>query len=200
MNTFRLQAIPGELAWENPPVHWEVKPEQSLTITAGEKTDLFTSPQGDFTINNSPRALFLPAENFLFSAKVTVDFRGTFDAGVLILYDNQDFWAKLCFEFSPQQQPMVVSVVNRTLSDDCNSVPIAGNAVFLRIAKSEQTFAFHFSTDGRFWQMVRYFTLGARRNLRAGFSCQAPMGTGCTAVFAEIAYTTGKLKDLRNGE
>ena len=88
MNSFRLHSIPIELSWENPPLNWEVKADRSLAITAGEKTDLFTSPQGNVTINNSPRALFPPAENFLLSAKVAVDFRGTFDAGVLVLYEN----------------------------------------------------------------------------------------------------------------
>jgi regulation of enolase protein 1 (concanavalin A-like superfamily) len=201
MTSFVLQAIPKELHWENPPLNWKVEQESILTITAGKATDLFTDPQGNFSINNSPRALFTPQGNFLLSAKVKVAFAATFDAGVLLIYGKENSWAKLCFEFSPQKQPMIVSVVNRGIADDCNSVPIDGNHVYLRIARVDQAFTFHFSTDGRsFWHLVRYFTLDELQNLAIGFSTQSPTGNACTAVFSEITYTTGKLKDIRSGE
>ena len=57
-------------------------------------------------------------------------------------------WAKLCFEYSPQREPMVVSVVTRGLSDDCNSFVVDGATVWLRIARVGSAFAFHASTDG----------------------------------------------------
>ena len=200
MASFVLQAIPTELQWKNSPQHWEAQQDNVLTITAGKNTDLFTAPEGDFSINNSPKALFTPQGNFLLSAKVQVDFASTFDAGVLLLYESDRDWAKLCFEFSPQHQPMIVSVVNRGVSDDCNSVPIEGNQVFLRIARRDQAFAFHFSPNQEFWHLVRSFTLGELHNLQVGFSSQSPTGQQCTTVFSEITYTKGKLKDIRNGE
>jgi hypothetical protein len=105
MTTFELPAIPSELTWHTLPKHWKVEQERNLTITAGEITDLFTDPRGNFSINNAPKALFTPLSgNFVLSANVTVDFQATFDAGVLLLYDNGETWAKLCFEFSPQRQ------------------------------------------------------------------------------------------------
>jgi hypothetical protein len=35
-------------------------------------------------------------------------------------------WAKLCFELSPQHQPMIVSVVTWGTSGDCNAAPSTG--------------------------------------------------------------------------
>jgi regulation of enolase protein 1 (concanavalin A-like superfamily) len=200
MDSLRLQPIPAELHWENPPLDWKVDQERILSITAGKKTDLFSSPRGDVVKNNSPRALFRPQDNFLLSAKVDVDFQGTFDAGVLIIYADRETWAKLCFEYSPQRQPMVVSVVNQGFSDDCNSVPIDGNQVYLRIARLGRAFAFHFSIDGQFWHLVRHFTLGDLDKLAIGFSSQAPTGDRCIAMFSEIRYETRTLKDIRSGE
>ena len=95
---------------------------------------------------------------------------------------------------------MVVSVVNKGMSDDCNSVVIDGNQVYLRVARVGGTFAFHFSTDGRFWHMARYFSLGELDDLKVGFSSQSPRGEKCTTVFSEIAYRLETLKDLRSGE
>lgn len=201
MTSFVLPTIPMELHWKNCPVDWEVDQENSLSITAGEYTDWFIDPQGDTLKSNAPVALFTPPEeDFLLSAKVEVDFASTFDAGVLFVYEHDELWAKLCFEFSPQGQPMIVSVVAQGVSDDCNSVPIDGNQVYLRIARRAPTFAFHFSTDGHLWHMVRYFTLGTLHNLRVGFSSQSPTGRKCTVVFSEINYQKGTLKDIRNGE
>jgi regulation of enolase protein 1 (concanavalin A-like superfamily) len=95
---------------------------------------------------------------------------------------------------------MVVSVVNRDVSDDCNSVVIAGSEVYLRVARTPRTLAFHYSTDGQFWHFVRYFSLGLTDVVRAGFSAQSPTGATCRAVFAEIAYRAGALADNRSGE
>ncbi len=201
MTVFTLPSVPGELYWKNPPLDWKVEPGPSLSILAGESTDLFTDPGGSAAKDNSPVALFAPPnENFLLSAKVTVAFASTFDAGVLQVRERDDLWAKLCFEYSPQRQPMIVSVVTRGTSDDCNSVPIQGNTVFLRSACNAQTFAFHYSLNGRYWHMVRYFTLGKLGALRVGFSAQSPTGKQCRAVFSEIGYRVGTLADNRSGE
>jgi regulation of enolase protein 1 (concanavalin A-like superfamily) len=201
MTVFTLPSVPGELYWKNPPLEWQVEPGPSLAILAGESTDLFSDPGGTVAKDNAPAALFAPPdENFLLSARVTVAFASAFDAGVLQVRERDYLWAKLCFEYSPQGQPMIVSVVTRGTSDDCNSVPIQGQTVFLRIARNAQTFAFHYSLDGRYWHMVRYFTLGRLGALRVGFSSQSPTGQRCRAVFAEISYRAGTLADNRSGE
>jgi hypothetical protein len=41
----------------------------------------------------------------------------TFDAGVLLLWVDERHWGKLCFEFSPAGDPMIVSVVCRGVAD-----------------------------------------------------------------------------------
>jgi len=202
MTMLTLPSIPSDLQWKNNPVDWKVGLDNSLSITAGAKTDWFVEPSGSTWVStNAPAALFTPPdENFLLSAKVTVKFASTFDAGVLLLYEREDLWTKLCFEYSPQNQPMIVSVVTRGLSDDCNSTIIEGNTVYLRVARMSGAFGLHYSLDGKYWHMVRYFTLGKVENLRVGFEAQSPIGEGCNVVFSEIAYRPDLLKDMRTGE
>jgi uncharacterized protein len=202
MITLNLSPIPDALNWKNDPVTWTVTTDGSLSVTAGPKTDWFIEPSGsDWVTSNAPAALFTPEdENFLLSAKVTVNFGATFDAGVLFLYERDNLWGKLCFEYSPQQKPMIVSVITRGLSDDCNSTVIDGNTVYLRVARLANAFVFHYSLDGQYWHMVRYFTLGALENLQVGFLAQSPTGEGCNVVFSEIAYRPDVLKDMRSGE
>ena len=202
MTSLNLSPIPGELQWKNNPLDWQVGTDGSLSVTAGAKTDWFIDPANNgWVVSNAPVALFTPsAGNFLLSAKVTVNFAAKFDAGVLMLYDRDDLWAKLCFEYSPQSQPMVVSVVTRGFSDDCNSTVIEGNSIYLRVARLGDAVALHYSHDGQYWNLARYFTLGKVENLRAGFLAQSPTGQGCKFVFSEIDYRPDTLKDLRSGQ
>jgi uncharacterized protein len=118
---------------------------------------------------------------------------------VLVMLARDDAWAKLCFEYSPHGEPMVVSVVTRGVSDDCNAAVVPGDTVFLRIAHTPGSTAFHFSRDGQYWNLVRYFTLGAVPGLRLGFSSQSPTGSGCRAVFSDIRYAQGTIADIRGG-
>ena len=201
MTPFQLAAIPDALDWKNDPLDWSSDSGRELVITAGPATDWFVDPAGTYDKDNAPAALFSPpGGDFLLSAKVSVDFKSTFDAGVLQLRAADDLWGKLCFEYSPQGQPMVVSVVTRRVSDDCNSSVIEGNVVHLRLSRSGKTFSFHYSTDGLIWQFVRYFSLGDPGSLQVGFSAQSPTGERCTVRFSDLAFRVGTLKDNRSGE
>jgi uncharacterized protein len=196
----KIAGIPKDLSWVNKPMSWKYD-QNRLTITAGPKTDLFVDPQHEYAVVNSPKAVFIPAYTFLLSGKIEVDFKTDYDAGVLVLYAGDKEWAKFCFEYSPQKKPFVVSVVNNGISDDCNHVPINGNKVYMRVAGlGNNIFAFHYSTDGRNWNLVRYFFLSAKKTIEVGFSSQSPTGASCKSSFSEISYSLKKLKDIRNGE
>jgi len=202
MADFKLAAVPAGFDWKFTPLDWKTEGENVLTIRAGEKTDWFIDPAGsDYNTDTAPCALFTPPdENFILSAKVKVGFASTFDAGTIQLRAGENLWAKFCFEYSPQHQPMIVSVVTREVSDDCNSAVIDGNEIYLRAAVMPSLMAFHYSHDGKIWNMVRYFSLGKTENLKVGFSAQSPTGKECTAIFSEIEYKSGLLDDFRNGE
>jgi uncharacterized protein len=201
MQSFTLPTIPGEFQWHNPPVEWSYESSKGLYILAGAQTDWFSDPAGTSVKDNAPCALVsLPDDSFLLSAKVSVTFASAFDAGVLQIRKADDLGAKLCFEYSPQRRPMIVSVVTRATSDDCNSAEVDRSEIYLRVARTPQTLAFHYSHDGCVWQFVRYFALGKLKSLRAGFSAQSPTGTQCAVVFSEISYRRGNLRDNRSGE
>ncbi len=200
-NTFTVSSIPAMITWKNMPLKSTSDAGQQISITSGAYTDWFIDPAGGQGKNNAPIALFVPPDPaFCLQVKVTVGFSATYDAGTLFVYANDAFWAKLCFEYSPQRQPMIVSVVTRDVSDDCNSVVVGNNSVYLRAYRKGDIFAFHYSLDGQYWPFVRYFTMGDLGQLRMGFSAQSPTGQGCKVDFSEIRYTPRILSDLRNGE
>lgn len=202
MEPRQLKAYPTHFIWHNTPVQSCIISEDSMSIDSAGHTDWFVDPvDTSWNKDDAPCALFTPADaEFVFGAKVKVDFASTFDAGVIQVRVKDDLWGKLCFEYSPQNRPMIVSVVTRGKSDDCNSTIIDGNEVYLRVAVRPESIAFHYSTDGSFWHMVRYFTLGLCDKVRVGLSAQSPCGEGCSVTFSEIRYRAGIIKDHRSGE
>lgn len=200
MEAIAVEAMPFELRWLSPPADWS-NANGVLTFDAVPRTDWFTDPaEAAPPVANAPALLGRFAGDFVFGARVQVEFRETFDAGVLVVHVGDGTWAKLCFERSPDREPMVVSVVTRNLSDDCNSLVVDGNSVWLRISRLDATFAFHSSTDGSRWRFVRHFALAAGETAAVGFLAQSPLGDGCHVSFEEISFESRRLGDLRSGE
>jgi regulation of enolase protein 1 (concanavalin A-like superfamily) len=197
---------PGELLpelrlrWLGEPAGARLKPER-IELTAGATTDWFVDPGGGSApIVNAPALVGSPSGDFLLSACVEVQFASAFDAGALVLFVHERLWAKLCFECSPHGERMVVSVVTRGVSDDCNSFVVDADRVWLRVSRIGSALAFHASTDGALWRLVRYFALrNEQALLLVGFEAQSPLGTGCTASFTSLAYDAQTLLDIRSG-
>jgi len=194
----RLDGLPLSLNWLGTPAAAGIG-GGTLSITSGPRTDWFVDPAGTEPSANAPALLGGPEGDFVLSARVEVDFEQTYDAGVLALWQDAATWAKLCFEYSPQGQPTVVSVVTRGVSDDCNSIVVAGTSVWLRVAHLGRAYAFHASTDGAFWQFVRYFAFVDGAVLSVGFEAQSPLGEGCTARFSDVRFSSTTLAELRDG-
>jgi regulation of enolase protein 1 (concanavalin A-like superfamily) len=194
-----LNQIPQPLQWKIAPVSSHVE-NDVLTITTGKSTDWFIAPTDRSVTANAPVLLFQPAEEFVLSAKVRIEFGKQWDAGTLMVYAGGDSWAKLAFEMSVYGEPTIVSVVTRGVSDDCNSAVITGNTVYLQVAKVGRTLSFYYSTGGQSWRLVRTFTLGETQSLLAGFSVQSPIGEGASAAFSGIKYSPRAIKDIFKGE
>jgi regulation of enolase protein 1 (concanavalin A-like superfamily) len=182
----------------------------AVTVRAQPHTDIFIDPgsgsadAGAVNAESMLNAVTLlgdvPEGDFQLSARVTVGFASTFDAGVLLLWLDERRWAKLCFEFSPAGEPMVVSVVCRGVSDDANAFAVRGRSVWLRVSRVDRVYAYHASLDGTAWQLIRVFVLDDETSRdKIGFEGQSPTGDGCSVTFDEIRFLPERLGDLRDG-
>src|SRR5947209_4978826 len=155
----RLTSLPMELAWLRPADTCTVD-GAALSIAAGPRTDWFVDPAGAEPVLSAPALVGRPPDaDYALLAHVGVEMRSAFDAGVLFVHGDDSTWAKLCLERSPDGDPMVVSVVTRGVSDDCNSEALSKAETWLRVARLGSAFAFHASEDGRASRLVRYFGL-----------------------------------------
>jgi regulation of enolase protein 1 (concanavalin A-like superfamily) len=195
-----IASLPKKIVWINHPLDWNIS-GNTFTINAGKGSRLFIDPYKGVGANTAPMALFVPDSTFLFSCKVSSNLKNIFDAGVLVIYGSEEQWAKFCFEYSPQQKPMIVTVVNKRFSDDCNHVVVDGDYIYFRVAgMGNGAFAFHYSFDNKYWNLARYFNLNQKDVLKVGFLSQSPKGDSCRSVFSEIDYKIKKLENYRNGD
>jgi regulation of enolase protein 1 (concanavalin A-like superfamily) len=193
---FRLQRE-GRPSGHEPHVSW-----RGVTLTSGPRADLFLDPQGSDDPPDAERFVAPVEGSFQLSARTTVDFKNTFDSGVLIGYVDESTWFKLCAELDPEGTARVVSVVTRQgASDDSNGWPMNGPSVYLRIARLGRAFALHASDDGDSWSLVRYFSLGIPDDqpVKVGMLAQSPTGEGTTVRFENLRFSTELLAEVRDG-
>ncbi|MFP7834505.1 DUF1349 domain-containing protein [Marisediminicola sp. LYQ134] len=224
-DTVTVPGIPFDLA-PSDDTPWTVD-DGTVTVHATAHSDIFVDPGGGTQANAETQlnaATLLgdpPAGDFQFSARVSVGFVDTFDAGVLLLWFDEHHWGKLCFEFSPDREPMVVSVVARGVADDANafvvdrgdtvSTPASETAtehaagpdfVWLRVSRVGAVFSYHASLDGERWRLVRAFALDPPEpsaTVRLGFEAQSPVGEGCVVTFSDVSFASTTLTDIRDG-
>jgi regulation of enolase protein 1 (concanavalin A-like superfamily) len=189
-----------------PELEWHVRPsgpaelgESSLAFAAGPRTDLFTDPAGGDPKLDAPLLLGRPGGDFQLKARVSAPLVATFDAAGLVVWASPEAWGKLELERSPQGEATIVSVVTRGVSDDSNAFVVPKSEAWLRVARNGETVAFHASTDGRWWSLIRYFTFPGAADASAGFEVQSPTGEGLVGCFDEIEWTAGPLAQLRDG-
>jgi regulation of enolase protein 1 (concanavalin A-like superfamily) len=194
--TLSIPGLPGTLNWQNTPRSWNIDNKNVLTISSNPKSDWFVDPFDGTVANSAPILLFTPGSDYVLSARVTVKFATKWDAGALMLMGDDHHWAKLSFEYSPDGKPTLVTVVTRGLSDDCNSMNVSGDLVYVRIAKSSRTYVFYFSTDGQNWQILRTFGLDTELPVRVGFESQSPAGPGAVASFSAITYDPHRIGNI----
>lgn len=196
-NALSLKAIPFPLTIKNNPVSCTITGDTLLDLAAAGKTNLYVNPNGNYNVQNAPMVLFTPDSDFTFVAKATATFKAVYDVAALVVYQDSNYWAKFCFENSVSKHPTIVSVVTRHYSDDCNAIPVDANTAFLAVIKKGLEVSFHYSADGKNWQMIRVFRLETGINLRLGFAVHGSYGDGFTARFSQIRYSSATPQRLR---
>lgn len=198
--------IPFELTTDHPNNWKYIESKKKLEVFALPHSDIYVNPAGDKSkdaksLLNATTLLGVPPQgDFQITTRIQVDFQSKYDAGVLLIWNNKNYWAKFCFEYSPDFNPMVVSVVNLNVSDDANSFIVSTNSIWYRVSRQDHVYALHAALDGEVWQLIRVFTLGEEvKSHKIGFLVQSPTGDGCKVLFDEINFSKTRLIELRDG-
>ena len=174
-----------------------------VTFKAGEKQDYFCDPDGKLSNNTAP-VLLCKIDNtkpFTLISKVTPEFteKGLYNAGVLYLYVNDNYWQKLCFEQDEHGKHRIVSVRTIGTSDDNNHDVITAPSIYMKISSDTHTVASYYSYDKITWQMVRLYKNDYPKELWVGISNQCPMEKESVSYFEDISLTQNTVTDFRLG-
>ena len=183
--------------------------EDRITMTAPALTDFFcggetTSEEGILpeSLCNAPYYYTEIEGDFVLKAKVSHQFKETYDsASIMVMYDMAN-WAKCCFELTDFGTHAAVSVVTiNGQSDDANGCDIAGqDYLWLKVCRVGRAFSFHYSLDGENFHMTRYFLMPECKSIKVGLLAQAPTGNGGERVYEHLSIEHVTVKNIRFGE
>lgn len=191
--------------WLNEGEH--ILTEDKLTIMAPPKSDFFNdnemSSESDElpqTLSNAPYYYTEVEGDFVMSVRVALTFKDTYDASSIMIHQHEDCWAKACFEKTDFNTRAVVSVVRNQMTDDANGNNIEGDTVWLQVARVGQSFSFHYSLDGKSYEMMRYFSLPVTETIKVGLVAQAPTGEGGERYFSDFKLEKKTVGNIRLGQ
>lgn len=191
--------VPGfdaPLTWAAAPLDYRLTRE-GISITAAARTDRYVWSGGGHAPDNAPRLVFTTGDReFVFSAAVSHKFASKYDAGGLYVEADPQHWFKFAFERDYTGAHRIVSVVTNEFSDDANSIEVAADTAFLRIARLGDAFALYASQPGADWFLVRIFRFPHNGPIKAGLIVQCPEGQGASVAFSAIKYSATRLKDI----
>lgn len=174
-----------------------------IAFTAFEGTDYFNSVEGTTSSNSAP-ILLTKIDNskpFTFTAKVSPEFTndGTYTAGVLYLYSNDNLYQKVCFEQDERGQHRLVTVRTVETSDDNNHDVVNQSFVYMKISSDGNSVGSYYSLDNKNWQMVRLYKNSYPSELYLGISSQSPKQKKNTTMFEDVKIETTSIRDFRIG-
>ncbi|MGV3538326.1 MAG: DUF1349 domain-containing protein [Rufibacter sp.] len=181
--------LPFEFHLLDSPLVAKVVSPNTLFLAARKGTDLHNPASGVFRRSNAPKAVFTPDAEFEFSAKVRPSHENLYDGGALLIWTDNQNWAKLLLQNTGETSVLGLSVVENGLTDD--SYFQVGNAreVFLKLVKKGKVCTFYTSHDGTTWTVLRQFVYHRPEKMQIGFYAQSPKGPECQVEFSHITYT-----------
>jgi uncharacterized protein len=195
-----IKAVPYEMRMNNQLGDVKVSGEK-ITITARKGSDLFTDTTGTKNADNTPRLLFVPEGDFIFSARVSAKFSETpYDGGALIVYADSKNWGKLLFERFKSGKIGIATTVSKGSGDDAYHGTRDTQHQYLKIVRHDSSYIFYTSQDGSDWNFVRHFELQSSAPVHIGFTAQAPMAENFIANFSKVKYRAGTLTSFWQGE
>lgn len=187
------------LTWDPTPVDWAPLPGGGIRVSAPAKADYFRDPSGSHVNDSAPFLGLNVSGDFVARAHVRPTFASTYDSGVIMVRQDAENWAKICFERTDFGTTAVVSVVTHGLSDDANGADVTVPDLWLQAVRAGNVFALHYSLDGATWRMVRVFNLPVANTVRVGIVAQSPVGPGTTIDFLHFSIEQRTIQNARTG-
>lgn len=168
-----------------------------IEVTSIAGADYFVDP---FTSVVKTGCAFVYEElegDFILTARVSLEKSNIYDGAALMCIQDDRHWIKACLEQGNWGFASECTVVTNTYSDDANGVTVDKNEIWLRLARTGDTFSVHYSYDGKEFFMARLARVPMNSKLKVGFEAQSPNGKANTCYFRDYSLVYHGFEDPR---
>ncbi len=185
----------SQFSWLNPPEDIDISDKGIEFITLPE-TDFWQRTHYGFRRNNGHAFLTRLWDDFSLTIQTEFFYESLFDQAGLLLYIDEDNWAKASLEYQDESYGQLGSVVTQAGYSDWASTthPLAmSSRMWYRISRREQDFLFENSHDGRAWHQMRVFHMGADlAAAKVGIYACSPQNSSFKTRFSTIVAGPSK--------
>lgn len=184
-------------SWHNPPENWSADGAQ-LRVTTDAKTDFWRKTSYGF-IRDSGHFFGTQTDgDFTAQLHVAAQYAALYDqAGMMVRIDAAN-WIKCGVEFSDGQL-LLSTVLTVDKSDWAVSIaPAMPDGFWLRVTVEKGVIRVQYSTDGRYWPLLRLAPFPEASNYLVGPMCCTPERGGLEVVFSQFSLGPALQKDLHD--
>lgn len=178
----------GQPSWINTPRVCTIQ-DGRIEIVTEPHTDFWQRTYYGFQNQNAPALLWEFPADFSLSARVQFQPRHTYDQCGLVLYVDDENWAKASIEYENSRFSRLGSVVTNLGYSDWATRDLAGEIMprWYRLSRLGADFLLESSTDGRLFEQMRIFHMHrAADTVRAGVYACSPLDSSFQAVFTDM--------------
>lgn len=178
--------------WINEPISYELKKDK-ITFQVLPKTDFWQVTHYGFSRTDGHCFVAEVDEDICFAVKAKMNYRREFDQCGIMVYLDENNFAKLCVENQLKTKNKLGSVVCKSKRSDWATQPFGKEAViFLRVSKRGINYLFESSMDGEHFEQMRLFDIPGSEKVSIGVFGASPLGEGFEAVFSEFEFSANK--------
>ena len=171
-----------------------------IVMEMGRTSDMWQRTYYGFRFNSCPAYVWECETDSTFSAAAHHAYGSRFDQCGLLIYLDEDCWAKASIEWETDSMSHLGSVVTNGGFSDWATQEVASTPVgctWYRVSRRGADFCFEWSSDAKHWAQLRVFHLGGSVSpagvqlpVQVGVYAGSPVAPTCKATFTDMKWET----------
>lgn len=178
--------------WINKPKEYNIS-DKRISFKVLPKTDFWQITHYGFSRTDGNCYVKEVNQDVSFTVKVKMNYKEEFDQLGIIVYFNEDNFAKLCVENQLKCDNKLGSVVCKDKRSDWATQSLNNiDELYFRVSKRGVNYLFEYSYDGIVFQQIRLFDISVGEIVNIGVFGASPLGDGFEAEFTNMVFKENK--------